>query len=99
MEDVARTTTIEHLRELRRHARTTAQRAGTVTHIAEERLSGGVPNYFVSNCLLLPVGRSARICGQGRLHLSAMHQPKNNTQIGRDVTFYHDCKTASLSIR
>jgi hypothetical protein len=97
--DHARNTSLENLRALRGVSRALGHRVGAVSHIAEARLARPV---IGSQIIGLPptTDQSRRPdLWSGPIHPTGYAPAGNDTQIGKEVTLYHDCKKQMLSVR
>jgi uncharacterized protein DUF6478 len=97
--DHARNASLSELRDIRTASRALGQRVGSVNHIAEARLIRPV---IGSNAMDLPptTDWSHRPdLWAGPVTPLGFAPAKNQTEIGHEVTLYHDCKRQMLSVR
>ncbi|MBZ0130351.1 MAG: DUF6478 family protein [Rhodobacteraceae bacterium] len=97
--DIARTVPVEGARDLRIAARALAQRANTVSHIADERLTRP---YIGSNAMKLPPSTDwshRPELWKGPISPPGHAPARNSTAFGADVKLYHDSKTPALALR
>ena len=99
MEKLARTVSLDDLRDMRLMARQLRQSVNNVAFNADMRLTLPV---LGSNAMTLPLTTdwSYRPSGWAGPVFPQGHAPvRNKTLIGDDLTVYHDCKTPNLSLR
>jgi len=99
LQDVARTTDLENLRQLQGHARAVAQRAASVSLIAETRL---LQPLIGANKMDVPPSTNwahRPDLWAGPIDPVGYAPARNNSRIGKEVTLYHDCKSGSVSAR
>lgn len=95
----AQTISLDQLRDIRTTARALSERVTSVLHTAEMRLTRPV---LGSNAMLLPGATDwsyRPLLWAGPVVPPGFAPARNKTEIGQEVTVFHDCKEPGLSIR